>query len=38
VVGIAMAGLMIFKPGRLAEAAVIVGKGDTAETGCSIAR
>lgn len=32
VVGIiAMAGLVIFKPGRLAEAAVIIGEGDTPE-------
>jgi hypothetical protein len=26
-----MAGLVIFKPGRLAEAAVIIGEGDTPE-------
>jgi hypothetical protein len=26
---LAMAGLVIFKPGRLAEAAVIIGEGDT---------
>jgi hypothetical protein len=26
-----MAGLLIFKPGRLSEAAVIIGEGDTPE-------
>jgi hypothetical protein len=28
---LATAGLVIFKPGRLAEAAVIIGEGDTPE-------